>query len=106
MSKTTDYKKEIMDAAHNERIKLALSRAIASYRKNTNAAIKKFPHTIKLAEEVQEIKKRSIGEMEKLAQQASEVIQENKGKAYIAKTAKDALDIIDGLVLLVLFGAR
>ena len=58
MSKTTDYKKEIMDAAHNERIKLALSRAIASYRKNTNAAIKKFPHTIKLAEEVQEKKKR------------------------------------------------
>lgn len=98
MSKTADYKKEIMSAAHDERIKLALSRAIASYRNNTNAAIKKFPHTIKLAEEVQEIKKKAIGEMEQLAQQACEVIQENKGKAYIAKTAKDALSIIDGLV--------
>ncbi len=98
MSITTDYKKEIMDAAHNERIKIALSRAIASYRSNTNAALKKFPHTIKLADEVLEIKKKAVGEMEKLAQQASEVIQENKGKAYIAKTAKDALNIIDGLV--------
>ncbi len=98
MSITTEYKKEIMDAAHNARIKLALSRAIASYRSNTNTALKKFPHTIKLADEVLEIKKKAVGEMEKLAQQASEVIQENKGKAYIAKTAKDALNIIDGLV--------
>jgi iron-sulfur cluster protein len=98
MSITTDYKKEIMDAAHNERIRLALSRAIASYRSNTNTALKKFPHTIKLADEVLEIKKKAVGEMEKLAQQASEVIQENKGKAYIAKTAKDALNIIEGLV--------
>jgi iron-sulfur cluster protein len=98
MSITTEYKKEIMDAAHNASIKLALSRAIASYRSNTNTALKKFPHTIKLADEVLEIKKKAVGEMEKLAQQASEVIQENKGKAYIAKTAKDALNIIDGLV--------
>lgn len=98
MSITSDYKKEIMDAAHNDRIKLALSRAIASYRSNTNNALKKFPHTIKLAEEVLEIKKKAVGEMEKLAQQASEVIQENKGKAYIARTAQDALHIIDDLV--------
>jgi iron-sulfur cluster protein len=98
MSTTSDYKKEIMEAAHNDRIKLALSRAIASYRSNTNTALKKFPHTIKLAEEVLEIKQKAIGEMERLAKQASEVIQENKGKAYIAKTAKDALNIIGGLV--------
>ena len=82
MSITTDYKKEIMDAAHNERIKLALSRAIASYRANTDNAIKRFPHTIKLAEEVLEIKKNAVGEMEKLALQASEVIQENKASRH------------------------
>src|SRR5512137_753958 len=98
MSEFTDYKKEIMDAAHSERIRLALSRAIKSYRGNTNDALKKFPHTIKMAEEVREIKSRSVAEMEKLAQQASEAIEANKGKAYIARTAKDALDIIDRLV--------
>ncbi|MBM4462866.1 MAG: lactate utilization protein [Chloroflexi bacterium] len=98
MSVFKDYKKEIMDAAHNERISLALSRAIKSYRGNTNQALKKFPHTIQMAEEVRQIKEKAIGEMEKLAQQASAAITENKGKAYIAKTADDARNIIDGLV--------
>ncbi len=98
MSIFTDYKKEIMDAAHNDRIRVALSRAITSYRANTNDALKKFPHTIKMAEEVKEIKEKAIGEMEELAQQACETIEGNKGKAYIAKTADDALNIIGGLV--------
>ncbi len=98
MSIFTEYKKEIMEAAHNERIGLALSRAIASYRANTNSALKKFPHTIKMAEEVLEIKARAISEMEKLAQEACEAIEFNKGKAYIAKTADEALKIIENLV--------
>ncbi|MBI4283056.1 MAG: lactate utilization protein [Chloroflexi bacterium] len=98
MSVFSDYKKEIMDAAHDERIRLALSRAIASYRANANSALEKFPHTIKMAEEVREIKARAIGEMEKLTQQACEAIEFNKGKAYIAKTAAEALTIISNLV--------
>jgi L-lactate dehydrogenase complex protein LldG len=98
MSVFSEYKKEIMDAAHNERIKLALSRAIFSYRNNTNEALKRFPQTVELAKEVREIKKNAVANMEKLAQQACESVEYNKGKAYIAKTAQDALDIIDKLV--------
>ncbi len=98
MSVFTDYKKELMDAAHDDRIRVALLRAIKSYRANANNALKKFPHTIKMAEEVREIKEKAIGEMEKLAQQACEAIEENQGKAYIAKTADDALNIIGKLV--------
>ena len=98
MSVFTDYKKEIMDAAHNQRIRIALSRAIKSYRANINNALKKFPHTIKLAEEVREIKAKAISEMEQLAEQACEAIEANHGKAYIARTADDALNIIRGLV--------
>ena len=98
MSIFTDYKKELMDAAHNKRIGLALSRAIASYRDNTDEALKRFPHTIKLAEEVKEIKTRAINNMEELAQQACESIELNHGKAYIAKTADEALKIIGGLI--------
>jgi L-lactate dehydrogenase complex protein LldG len=98
MSVFSDYKKQIMDAAHNERIRIALSRAIKSYRANTNEALKRFPHTIKMAEEVRQIKEKATGEMEKLAQQACESIEYNKGKAYIAKTAEEALNIIGGLV--------
>ncbi len=98
MSVFTEYKKEIMDAAHNERMRLALSRAVASYRANTNVALKKFPHTIKMAEEVREIKAKAIDNMEQLAKEASTAIESNHGKAYIAKTAEDALKIIENLV--------
>ena len=98
MSVFNDYKKELMDAAHNERIRLALSRAIGRYRTNASNALTKFPHTIKLAEEVREIKARAIDDMEKLAQQASEAIVANHGKAYIARTASEALEIIGNLV--------
>ncbi len=98
MSVFSEYKKEIMDAAHNARIRLALSRAITSYRANTNSALEKFPHTIKMAEEVREIKVKAISEMGKLAQEACEAIESNKGKAYIAKTAEEALKIIGELV--------
>jgi len=98
MSAFSDYKKELMAAARDERIRLALSRAIKSYRANTDKALKKFPHTVKMAEEVREIKEKAIGEMAKLAEQASGAIEENKGNAYIAKTAADALNIIANLV--------
>ncbi len=98
MSVFTNYKKELMGAASNERIRLALSRAIKSYRANTDNALKKYPHTVKLAEEVRRIKEDSITRMEELAQKACESITENKGKAYIAKTAEEALDIIHNLV--------
>jgi len=94
----TDYKKEIMDAAHDERIRIALSRAIKTFRGNINNALKKFPHTIEMAEEVRQIKEKAIGDMEKLTEQACEAVEANKGKAYIAKTAEDALNIIGELV--------
>ena len=46
MSESKEYRKEIMDAAHSDRIKLAVSRAVTSYRNNINEALKRFPHTI------------------------------------------------------------
>ncbi len=98
MSVFSNYKRELMDAAHSDRIRLALSRAIKSYRANTDYALKKFPDTIKMAEEVREIKEKAIGDMEKLVQKSCEAIIENGGKAYIAKTAEDALNIIRNLV--------
>jgi iron-sulfur cluster protein len=98
MSVFRDYKREIMDAAHNERIRLALSRAIKQYRANVDKALKEFPQTVKLTEEVRGIKENAIAHMEELAGQACRAIEANHGKAYIAKTADDALNIIGGLV--------
>jgi len=98
MSISKNYRKELKDAAQSKRIRLALSRAIKSYRENTNSALKKFPHSIKMAEEVRKIKEHSIQNMRELAKQASSSIEENHGRAYIAKTAGEALDIIGDLV--------
>jgi L-lactate dehydrogenase complex protein LldG len=101
MKKTADfksYKKEIMDAAGNERLRLALSRAIKSFRNNVKNALEKFPHTVGLAEEVLKIKEKAVPEMEDLARRAIAAIEENKGKGYFARTADEALEIISGLV--------
>ena len=101
MKKQSDfksYKKEIMDAAHDERLRLALSRAVKSFRANVNSALEKFPQTVALAEEVQKIKEKAIPQMENLARQAIKAVEENKGKGYLARTAEEALDIISGLV--------
>ena len=101
MKKSSDfkeYKKEIMDAAHDDRLRLALSRAVKSFRGNVKNALEKFPHTISLAEEVRKIKEKAIPDMEKLTRQAIAAIEENKGKGYIARTAEEALQIIGGLV--------
>jgi iron-sulfur cluster protein len=97
-SEFKEYKKEIMDAAHDERLRLALSRAIKSFRGNVNNALKKYPHTIGLADEVLSIKQNAIPEMENLARQAVAAIEENHGKGYIARTDKEALEIISRLV--------
>jgi L-lactate dehydrogenase complex protein LldG len=101
MKKRSDfrsYKKDIMGAAHSDRLRLALSRAVKSFRANVENALKKFPHTIALADEVLKIKEKSIPDMEKLTRQAITAIEENQGKGYIASTSEEALDIISNLV--------
>ncbi len=100
MKKRTDfksYKKEIMGAAGNDRLRLALSRAVDRFRTNVKNALEKFPHTVELAEEVIKIKEKAIPEMENLARQAIASIEENKGKGYLARTADEALKIIEDL---------
>ena len=98
MTISKEYRKELKEAHANERIRLAVSRAVKSYRTNTNNALKKFPQTLKMAEEVRKIKEHSIQHMWELAEQAGQCIEENHGKAYMARTAEEALAIIEGLV--------
>ena len=92
-----EYKKEIMGAARDDRLRLALTRAIKSFRGNVKNALEKFPHTVDMAAEVLAIKEKAIPDMEKLTRQAIAAIEENKGKGYIARTADEALEIISGL---------
>jgi len=93
-----EYKSKLSEAVRNERIKLALERAIASYRENVEKALAKHPHTKKLAEEVRKIKEHSIGRMEELVKQAMDAIEDNRGQVYLARTGEEALKIFAELV--------
>jgi len=98
LPKLKTYKKRLQEAARDPQISLALERAIASYRKNVDEALKRFPHTLKMAEEVRRIKEKSISRLDELVKQACEAIREQKGQAFIARTPAEALEIIDGIV--------
>jgi iron-sulfur cluster protein len=92
------YKKKLKEAARDPKISVALERAIASFRKNVEEALTKFPHTLKMAEEVRGIKEQSISRMEELVDKACKAIRQNKGEAFVARTPAEALEFIEGIV--------
>ena len=89
------YAKDINEASEDERIRTAITRAIASYRKNLAEALERYPHTPALAKEVQEIKKNAHQNWRALMAQAMDSIERNHGHAYFAKDAQEVVDIIN-----------
>ncbi|PRR71092.1 LUD domain-containing protein [Neomoorella humiferrea] len=92
------YTEELNKAANDPHIQLALSRGVKSYRENTAAALKRFPHTVKLAEEVRALKEAAIERMDDLVAQARESIEANHGKTYLARTGEEALKIAADII--------
>ncbi|WP_309493428.1 LUD domain-containing protein [Candidatus Hecatella orcuttiae] len=93
-----EYRARLMQAARDEKIKRALSRAIASFRKNVDTALSAFPHTVKLTREVRRIKEESVERMEELVEAAATSVRKAKGEAYLAKDGREAEKIIGELV--------
>lgn len=89
------YAKDINEASEDERIRTAITRAIASYRKNLAEALERYPHTPALAKEVQEIKKNAHQNWRELMAQAMDSIERNHGHACFAKDAQEVVDIIN-----------
>lgn len=98
MAKDKKYKKRLKGASRDPKIALALKRAIESYRKNVDEALAKFPHTLRLAEEVRAVKQNAIPRMEALVEEACAAIRKNKGEAYVARSPAAAIAIIEGIV--------
>ena len=92
------YTAELNKASNDENIQIALSRAVKSYRNNTEEALKRFPHTPDLAEEVRRIKEDSTGRLPELVDQARESIEKNNGKTYFAKTREEALQLAGSII--------
>ncbi|MDO4281680.1 MAG: lactate utilization protein B [Peptococcaceae bacterium] len=91
----TEYAKDINEASEDERIRTAITRAIAAYRKNLAEALERYPHTPAMAKEVKEIKRAANARWPELLKQASDSIERNHGHAYFAKDAQEVVDIIN-----------
>jgi len=92
------YTKGLNKASKDSNINSAMNRAVKSYRENVDTALEMYPHTQGLAEEVQKIKKYSMEHNQLLLEQAMEVIEKNKGKAFFAKDQADAIRIVNEII--------
>lgn len=96
------YKEYIHDliekGASSHSVRIALDRAIHSYRKLSANALTRFPKTVEKAKKVRKIKEKSINNWEKLVDMARESFERNHAKTYFAKTAEEANQIIGEIV--------
>ena len=88
-----DYTKNLNKASKDENIKKAITRAVKSYRETTAETLDRFPHTPAMAEEVRQIKTKSIANNSELLKQAMDSVERNKGKAFYAKDKQEALEM-------------
>lgn len=93
-----NYAKSLDAASEDKNIRTAISRAVSSYRNTVSETLERFPHTPKLAEEVQEIKRQSIANLDNLLEKAMASVERNKGKAFYAKDQQAALEIALGII--------
>ncbi len=93
-----EYLRQLSKASSDKFLRLALSRAVESYRRNTETALRLFPHTVELAEKLREIKEYSLLHIDELIAKARDMIEDLKGHFFFAKTPDDAMDYIGDLV--------
>ncbi|RLI31576.1 lactate utilization protein [Candidatus Bathyarchaeota archaeon] len=92
------YLENLWDATQDDFLRLALSRAVESYRRNRNNAFKRYPYIVEKAKQLRKIKEYSIDHMEELAKETKDIVEELKGNCIIAKTPEDAIKYINEVV--------
>lgn len=92
------FKKAIYRAAKDKFIRLALRRAVNSFRKARDNALSVFPYAIGEAEELQKTKDEVISNLDEWTQRTAERVERNHGHAYITRTPQEALDVIKEIV--------
>jgi len=93
-----DYYSGLLVSACDPKLEIGLARSVKAYRERRSKTLKRFPKTIELAKEVRLIKEESANRREELVKIAKENLESNGAKVHLAKTADDALKIIDGIV--------
>lgn len=92
------YYEQLLRSAHNQNIALGLSRSVNAFRQGRARALERFPHTVKLAEEVRELKEECLDHLGELVEKASATLKENGAEVYYAESADDALKHIGEIV--------
>jgi len=92
------YYGDLLRSAKDDRMALGISRSLNAFRQGRAKAMERFPHTVKLAEEIKQLKEDCIGRMGELVQKATEILEENGAQVHYAKTADDALKTIGEIV--------
>lgn len=93
-----EYAKSLNTACEDTNIQTALSRAVDAYRNTVAETLERFPHTPALAEEVRELKCKSMANLDELLETAMASVERNKGKAFYAKDHQAALEIALGII--------
>ena len=92
------YQDELWNAMEDETIQLALSRAVESFRRNKDEALKLYPQVKGKAKELRKVKEYSLLHIDELAKQVKDRVEDLKGQCLIAKEPKDALKYISEIV--------
>lgn len=92
------YKRKIYKALKDDFLKTALERAVASFRKNRDAALEAFPEVIEKRERFQEIKDRVLENLEDYVGQAREALEKNHAYTYFASDADKANEILKDII--------
>lgn len=93
-----EYRDRLTKASEDPSIRLALRRAIASYRENVNLTLTRFPQTLTKRKDGRAIKEYSIAHMEELVKQAKDSIIDVKGSSDIVQTPEQLLKRLDELI--------
>ncbi len=92
------FKKTVYKAAKDKFIRVALRRAVNSFRAARDNAISVFPYVKEEAEILQRTKDEVIANLEDWTKRTAERVERNHGHAYITKTPQEALDVIKDIV--------
>jgi L-lactate dehydrogenase complex protein LldG len=92
------YYDALLRSARDPDMSLGLSRSVSAYRERKARALERFPHTVKLAEEVRHLKRECLERLDELVEKASASLKENGAQVYHAARAQDALKIIGQII--------
>ncbi len=98
MKKFTEYKKQIYKVIKDEFTRTALRRAVSSFRKARDEALKMFPYVEEERKKLREIKEKVISNLEYWIDKVMEIAKKNKVNVYFAKDSCEALEIIKNIV--------